>query len=126
MTLSLWIERAFSAGFLLAGLSHLLHPGLWTELFLDLLRSRYAPLVVAVYTLPMGLFIVVGHNVWAWDVAVCTTLAGWMMVLKSAVYLVHPKILGLATSLDHRKFNAAGAVMTALGVWMVYGAFLRA
>src|SRR6185436_20388623 len=63
--MALLIERMFAAGFLVAAVSHLLWPRLWGELFYDLLQSRYAPLVVAVYTLPLGLLIVVGHNLWA-------------------------------------------------------------
>ena len=125
--MGLLIERMFAVGFLVAGLSHLLHPGLWGELFHDLLQSRYAPLVVAVYTLPMGLLIVTGHNVWAWDVAVVTTVAGWIMTGKSVVYLLFPEALRkIAPQYKRgRQFLVAGVVMTPLGVWMVYGAFAR-
>jgi hypothetical protein len=127
VTMALLIERMFAAGFLVAALSHLLWPRLWGELFYDLLQSRYAPLVVAVYTLPLGLLIVVGHNLWAWDVAVVTTVAGWIMTLKSVVYLLYPGALRKIAPQDYRgrKFAAVGAVMTPLGIWMVYGAFLR-
>jgi len=125
--MELLIERMFAAGFLIAGLSHLLHPTLWGELFQELLQSRHAPLVIAVYSLPMGLLIVAGHNVWAWDVAVITTVAGWIMTLKSVVYLLIPQTLRRVAPRDFRgrKFTGIGAVMSGLGVWMVYGAFLR-
>ena len=127
MSVALLIERMFAAGFLVAAVSHLLWARLWGELFYALLQSRYAPLVVAVYTLPMGLLIVVGHNLWAWDVAVVTTVAGWIMTLKSVAYLLYPKLLQKMEPQDYRggKFAAVGAVMTPFGIWMVYGAFLR-
>lgn len=127
MTLELWIERAFSVGFLIAGLSHLLYPRLWGEVFHDLLQSRYAPLVIAAYSLPLGLFIIVGHNVWVWDVAAVTTVAGWVLTLKSAVYLLFPQALRKIAPADMRgrTFLAAGVLMSGLGVWMTYGAFLR-
>ncbi len=127
MNMELLIERMFAVGFLVAGLSHLLWPRLWGQLFFDLLQSQYAPLVVAVYTLPLGLLIVVGHNLWVWDVAVATTVAGWIMTVKSVVYLVYPKVLRKIAPQDYRgrKFAAVGAAMMPLGIWMVYGAFLR-
>jgi len=128
MTPALWVERMFAAAFLLAGLSHLAHPRLWSELFADLLGSRYAPLIVAAYTLPMGLAIVVVHNVWVWDVAVITTFAGWAMTIKSTIYLLVPGTLRKVSPLALRPRNYAvvGGLMTGLGVWMVWGAFLRA
>jgi hypothetical protein len=29
--------------------------------------TGFAPLIIGIYTLPTGLIILLGHNVWAWD-----------------------------------------------------------
>ena len=38
-----------------------------------------------------GAAIVLGHNVWVWNIPVLVTLVGWLTMIKSAVYLVIPR-----------------------------------
>ena len=70
-------------------------------------------------TLPLGLVLVVGHNVWAWDWPVFLTVAGWAMTIKSALYLLVPQAVErmlqkqMAKSLTN--FRIAGAVMAVVG-----------
>jgi hypothetical protein len=125
VTIELCIERAVAVAFVTAGLSHLLHPKLWGALLHELLAGRYVPLLIAAYSLPVGLLIVAGHNIWAWDVRLLTTVAGWIMTVKSIVYLLYPRALWHIAPADlrGRKFALHGAVMAGLGGWMAWGAF---
>jgi hypothetical protein len=119
------IAKVYSAGFLLVGLSHLAHPRLWADLFAGAVRSRHAAFLIGTLTLPAGLLIVVGHNVWVPGPRTLITLAGWGMTLKAATYLLFPRSADrlVTAGATPRHFAAAGAVMSVLGVLLVVDSF---
>jgi len=55
-------------------------------------RTGFAPLIIGMYTLPTGLVILLGHNIWAWDWPVVVTIAGWGMTIKATLYLIFPAL----------------------------------
>lgn len=123
MTVETLIERWFAIGFLIFGLSHVLYPAQWAALFLPLRERETGGLLLALFNLPFGLVVVLGHNVWVWDIPVIVTLAGWIMILKSAVYLLFPRALPRVMPGDARMVNAfrmAGAVSILLGALLIY------
>ena len=128
MSLELLVERWLGIGWLVFGLSHLLYPGKWAALFLPLREREFGGLLIAVFNLPLGLAIVLAHNVWVWDLPVIVTLAGWVMVVKSVCYLLFPRALLAvmpAGKRMERGFRIAGAVMAVLGALLVYDSFYR-
>ena len=128
MRLELLIERWFAIGWLVFGLSHLLYPGKWAALFLPLRERESGALLVATFNLPLGLAIVLAHNVWVWGIPVIVTLAGWVMVVKSVGYLIFPRALSVVMPTGERMergFRIAGAVVIILGAWLAYDSFYR-
>jgi uncharacterized protein YjeT (DUF2065 family) len=128
MPLDLLIERWFAIGFLAFGLSHLLYPAKWAALFLPLRERETSGLLLALFYLPLGLVVVLGHNVWVWGIPLVATLAGWVMVLKSVVYLLFPcapsRLMPTGARME-RAFRIAGAVSILLGALLIYGSFYR-
>ena len=123
------VARVFSIGFLAVGLSHCIQGRLWEEFFREVLGSRLGPFIIALYTLPIALFVALGHNVWVLDIPVLITIMGWLMVAKSVLYLIYPsvtKAIAKERFRTHRKFVLGGAVMTMVGALLVYDSFLRA
>jgi uncharacterized protein YjeT (DUF2065 family) len=119
MPLELLIERWFAVGFAVFGFSHLLHPRRWAAVFLPLGESDTGGLLVATFTLPLSLIVVLAHNVWVWGVPVIVTLIGWAMVAKSLVYLFVPNAFRLMIrdcQRTQRAFRIAGVVMILVGV----------
>ena len=117
------VEPLYAFVFLVVGLSHLLQYRLWADFFTELLKNRFAPFIIALYTAPVGLLIVATHNTWVYDIPVVITAMGWGMCIKSAVYLVFPKsIRSLARDVHRtpRKFALVGVVMTGLGVVLLF------
>ena len=108
----------FTALLLLAtGISHLAQPRLWAELFIDLLAKPYGGLYIGVLTLPLGLLIVLGHNIWVLNAPVIVTAIGWGWTIKGSLYLIHPatprKVA--ARHLAHPgRFALAGAIIIVL------------
>jgi uncharacterized protein YjeT (DUF2065 family) len=86
------VERIFAPAFVLMGLSHLLQPQLWVRFFEAVKQTGLAAAIIPLYTLPFGLVLIVGHNVWSWDWPLALTIAGWGMVIKSAAYLLVPAL----------------------------------
>jgi hypothetical protein len=128
MPIETLIERWFAVGWLIFGLSHLMYPARWAALFLPLRERETGGLLLALFYLPFGLAVVLGHNVWVWGVPVAVTLAGWVMVLKSVVYLCFPRALARVMPTHERMvkaFQIAGAASIVLGALLVYDGFTR-
>ena len=128
MLIETLIERWFAVGWLVFGLSHLLYPAKWAALFLPLRERETGGLLLAVFNLPLGLVVVLGHNVWVWGIPVAVTLAGWVMILKSVVYLLFPRALSRIMPTDKRMesaFRIAGAVGVLMGALLVYDWFYQ-
>jgi uncharacterized protein YjeT (DUF2065 family) len=101
------------------GLSHLFQARAWGELFVPMRRWPAAGLAVGAATLPIGLFIALGHNVWTPGPAVLVTAFGWLIVAKAVVYLLHPAAFQRACPETVDGFvpacRRAGAAMLAVG-----------
>ena len=87
-----YIDAYVAPMLLVTCLSHIAQPKLWAEFFRVLRRTGVAPLIIGMYTFPLGLLIVAGHNQWAWDWPVLITIVGWAMTVKSVIYLLVPGV----------------------------------
>lgn len=126
MPIDTLIERWFAIGWLVFGLSHLLYPAKWAALFLSLRERETGGLLLGTLNLLLGLFVILGHNIWMWGLPVIVTLAGWIMTLKSIVYLLFPRALARVMPTDagmRRAFRIAGAVGIVLGALLAYDSF---
>ena len=128
MTTELFIERWFAIGWLIFGISHLLYPAEWAALFLPLRERATGGLLLATFYLPLGLAVVLAHNVWVLGLPVVVTLAGWILVVKSLVYLFYPRALFAIMPGNGRMkngFRIAGLITFVLGALMTYQSFYR-
>jgi uncharacterized protein YjeT (DUF2065 family) len=128
MPIETLIARWVAVLWLVFGLSHVLYPAQWAALFLPLRERKNAGLLLGTFNLPIGLAIILGHNVWVWGIPVFVTLAGWLTTLKSVIYLMFPsafvRIVPDAGRLT-AGFRIIGLVMMVLGVLVAYDAFRR-
>src|SRR5919112_1076938 len=85
-----YIDAYFALSLITGGPPPAPQPRLWAEFFNAMKRTGYAPLIIGMCTLPTGLVILLGHNVWAWDWPVFVTIAGWGMVIKATIYMLFP------------------------------------
>lgn len=127
------IARWVAVLWLICGLSHLLFPAKWSELLLPLRDRETGGFILAAMSLPTGLVIVLGHNVWVWDLPVIVTVAGWMTTVKGGIYLLFPpahmrvmrsgeRIVGAGLE---NGFRIVGVVMIVLGLLTAYDSFFR-
>jgi uncharacterized protein YjeT (DUF2065 family) len=126
MDLTTRIEIMTATLLLIIGLSHLVCSGAWSALFDDLLKSPYCGLWIGLSTLPLGLLLVMTHNVWVPDLTVIVTILGWSWTAKGTLYM-------LAPGLPARRFNRivkrprhfvyAGVGLCILGLAVLAGAW---
>jgi hypothetical protein len=83
-----FIAKIFSVAILIYGFSHFLQAKRWAKFLSILLQIEQDPFIIGSLTLPLGLFIVIGHNIWVLDFPVIITVCGWGMVVKSCAYLL--------------------------------------
>ena len=129
MTIATLIARFFSVSFLVVGVSHLAQPKLWRDFFVTIKRTGFAGIIIAMFTLPQGLLIVLGHNIWVADTSLIITICGWGMTIKSISYLIFP---GRADAVipegpnTHRRYAWAGAGMIPISLALIWHSFFRA
>ncbi len=113
------VQAVIAPAFLLMGLSHLVQPQLWVRFFELTKQTGMAAVIIPMYTLPFGLVLVVGHNVWTWDWPLFLTLAGWLMTIKCTLYLLVPSVadrmLVKQLAKSARSFRIVGAIATFFG-----------
>lgn len=127
--MALFIERYFAITLLAVGLSHMALARQWRDFFLLLKGTGVAGIIIAMYTFPLGLFIVLGHNIWVFDLPVIVTVCGWGMTIKSASYALIPgqaeRVIPSGAN-AHRKYFAGGFGALAIGALLLYHSFFRA
>ena len=111
-----YIQAIYSPMILIFGLSHILQPRLWADFFIAMALTGFARLIIGMYTLPIGLLIVVGHNQWVWDWPVLVTIAGWGMTVKAVIYMLVPGV-------SNRMIANADRWERGFGVFRVVGLF---
>ena len=86
-------------------------------------------LIFGVITLPVGLAMVIGHNIWSGGPApVIVTLVGWAILLKGLVllFLSPAAILSLYQTVRFGDFYYGYvAAILAIGLYLVYAGFRR-
>jgi hypothetical protein len=126
--LAVFIARYFAISLLAVALSHAAQPRLWRDFFIAVKRTGYAGIIISAFTFPLGLLLVLGHNVWVWDVPVIITICGWGMTIKSLSYALLP---GRADRMipeganAHRLYAAGGYFGIAVSALLLYHYYFR-
>ena len=123
------VERLVALCCFVIGISHIVQPRAWVELFID---WRSKGVVGVFYTgllhFTFGALIVAFHNVWrGWPLLV--TLLGWAWTLKGLLYLTAPSVgmksLARVSVERSHEFVVAGAVLVAIALVITWSLFTR-
>lgn len=126
MPIDVLIARWVAIFWLIYGLSHALHPRLWSELLVPMREREAGGFILASMQLPVSLLIILGHNIWVWDVPVIITIAAWLSGIKCITYLLFPnahRAVMKSTERVERGLRTVGIVMIVLGAVTAYDAF---
>src|SRR4051794_23528808 len=126
---TLVIDRMIAPAFLLMGLSHVMQPRLWTRFFERLKQTGLAAVIIPLYTLPFGLLLIATHTAWPLDWSLVYTIAGWMMTLKSTIYLLVPgaadRVLAHRIAKTPTNYQIVGTLMAVLGAVLTWIAWVQ-
>jgi hypothetical protein len=97
---------------------------MWVRLFELVRQTGSAAIIIALYTLPFGLFLIATHNIWSWDWLLFLTVAGWGMTIKSTLYLLVPgladQMLAKRMATTSRGYQIVGAAATLIGAILTW------
>jgi uncharacterized protein YjeT (DUF2065 family) len=127
------VRELMGPAFLLLGLSHLVQPTAWIRFFEVVKGTGVAGIIIAMFTLPVGLVLLVGHPVWRWEPAVFLTVAGYGLTLRGTLYFLAPRLadhmIESKMARSPRAFQVAGFAAAVIGgviTWQAWTARLSA
>ena len=123
------IEKLVALSCFVIGLSHILQPRAWVEMFIDWRqKGKVGVFYTGLLHFNFGALIVSFHNVWH-GIPMLVTLLGWGWTIKGVLYLTVPahglKMLN-RVSLDRAwEFVVAGALIVIVAAVITYSLFAR-
>jgi len=127
METSIFLAKLIGPMMLIAGLFVALNPARIKRIGREFLDSEALIFLSGVLTLPVGLAIVVTHNVWQADWRVVITIFGWIAIVAGIARLAFPDAIKKVgeVMLDKTSMTALpGALMVILGGYLSYHGYL--
>ena len=127
METSVLIAKLVGPMMLVLGLFVAFNPARMRRIGREFLDSDALIFISGVITLPVGLAIVVTHNVWVADWRVLITLIGWIFILAGLARIALPaamKTFGEAMLEKPYMIAAPGALMAIMGGYLSWQGYL--
>jgi hypothetical protein len=125
MLLTLLLAKVFGLALVAIGIALIAYRDLYAQMTRDFIQQRLLRTVISFSELVVGLFIVIGHNVWSPVPAAVITVLGWMFVLEGASYLLLPEkwTIRFVSAVNRPQvFIASGVIGIVLGIYLAdYG-----
>ncbi|HEV2915592.1 MAG TPA: hypothetical protein VGX92_20095 [Pyrinomonadaceae bacterium] len=117
------IQKLVAICFMVIGLSHIIRPRVWAQLFIMFRdKGEAGSFLSGLLHFPLGALVVSFHNVWH-GIPLVVTLVGWGLLIKGLIYLTYTKhgmrMLGRVSIERSWEFTVAGFVSVALGVLII-------
>jgi len=121
MDLTIFLTQVIGLYLILIGVIFLARRKVMMAVMADIIKNKPLIYVVAILELLAGLALVVGHNVWAWDIFVVITIVGWLMVVEALIYLILPYSL---ISKIFKKINTPSVYIVGGILSVILGAYM--
>ena len=122
---SIFLAQALSIYLTVMGFSMLFNRDYFYEAAIETITQKGLSLLTALFTLVLGIVIVLFHNHWMWNWRVIITVLGWITLIKGVVRLIIPSQVEQSLSVysQGKVFYLVSLVMIALGVVLAYYGF---
>jgi len=127
MDTSIFLAKMVGPMMLVMGLFMVINPERMRRVGREFLDSEALIFMSGIITLPVGLAIVITHNVWEVDWRTLITLIGWIAVFAGIARMALPdamKTLGEAMLEKTYKTAVPGALMAIIGGYLTYHGYL--
>ena len=91
--LTLYLAQAIGLYLILLGLSALVAPGRWRQVFDEFAASAALPLVTGIFAFVVGAMFIHIHSILRDPFAIIITAFGWVVLIKGALLIVVPHLL---------------------------------
>jgi hypothetical protein len=118
---SIFLAKLIGPFFLVVGLSLLVNQAQFRLMVDEFMRSPALVFLTGLMILPVGLAIVLSHNVWVGDWRVLITILGWLSIVSGALRLLAPK---RALDLGRRLYAKPNVLIVSAAIWLIIGAIL--
>jgi hypothetical protein len=128
MQTSVYLAKLIGPFFLIVGLAILINVDAFRAVVKEFLNSPGQIFFSGMLTLPVGIAILLAHNVWAPNWRVLITLIGWLAALTSIVRIVAPqRVAGVAKTVASHPFFPIGpaAIWVAIGAVLCFYGYVR-
>ncbi|CAN5714048.1 hypothetical protein BH20VER1_BH20VER1_27410 [soil metagenome] len=128
--MELAIQKLIALSCFVIGLSHILQPRAWAQLFIGWReRGDAGVFYTGLLHFTFGALIVAFHSVWS-GLPLLVTLLGWAWTLKGVIYLCYPalgrRMLARVSVERAYEFTIAGAVLVLIALVLAWHLFARA
>jgi len=127
METSVFLAKLIGPVFLVAGLAVLISPQRTRQLGREFVGSEALIFLSGIITLPVGLAIVIVHNVWVAGWPVIITIIGWLAVIAGIARMLAfggIRLIGQAMVDKTSLFAIPGGIMALLGAYLAYQGYL--
>src|SRR5262245_6321478 len=121
MSTSIFLARLIGPVMALVGVSLLVNEAAFRKMAQEALRSPALIFFTGMILMPVGLAVVLSHNVWALDWRVIITLLGWVAVISGALRIFAPDRV---TKVGKNFLARKDIITVAAAIWLVIGAVL--
>jgi hypothetical protein len=118
MSTSVFLARLIGPVMLVVGLAVFANPRGFREMAEEFMASRALMYLSGLIMMPVGLAIVLTHNVWTADWRVLITLLGWLTAIGGALRLFGPQFVVKA---GHAMLSKPYFTSVAATIWVVLG-----
>ena len=121
MATSIFLARLIGPVCLVIGLAPLLNGAAFRTLAGEFLNNPALMFLSGVITLPVGLAIVLSHNVWAGDWRILITILGWLAIVGGLARILVPQ---RAVAVGRTLLANPSTLHISTGVYLLIGALL--
>ncbi|MEA5508700.1 hypothetical protein VB715_02875 [Crocosphaera sp. UHCC 0190] len=122
--MELIIERVVASCLVVVGFSYGIQNKVWRDLVKELLKQPTWIMLWSILFLPLGLIVIMGHNLWVTNWPVIITILGWLVTLKCVLYLLFPQwanfVLTWSDQFLESYIRVSGIVLTLIGCVLTF------
>ncbi len=120
MAISLFLAKVMSIYFLLMTIIMIVRRRAMLAMFDQVVEQPAVLCMTAVFTLILGILLVVGHNIWVADWRIVITILAWLTLIKGVVNLLFPTF----PSYMMKRMHNNGAYISSIVFMLIVGLFL--
>jgi hypothetical protein len=128
MQTSIFLARLVGPFFAIVGLSVLVNAAAFRSIAREFLNSPGLIFLTGLVTLPVGIAIVLTHNVWVANWPVLITIVGWLGVITGVIRVFAPQRVaekGKTIAANHNFPYVAGGIWLAVGAVLCFFGYVR-